>query len=108
VRKGEIWLVKLQDRTGHEQQGTRPGLIVGKSNGLVTIIPLTKNILRDNLAFTKIIDCSPDNGLTQDSVALIFQIITLDESKLIQQKGQIKKELYEEVHDELIRMTKIN
>ncbi len=108
MRKGEIWLVQLKNRDGHEQQGNRPGLIVAKSNGLATVIPLTKNLDRSNLPFTKIIDCSPENGLTEDSVALIFQVITLDESKFVQRKGNIKKELYNIIHEILISMTKIN
>jgi mRNA interferase MazF len=107
MHKGEIWLINLTDGKGHEQTGHRPGLIIGKGNGLITVIPITSNIERANLSFTEIIDCAPQNGLNTDSVALIFQILSLDESRFIKKLGEIPKEKYTSIHGILIEMTKL-
>ncbi len=107
MQKGEIWLIKLDETKGHEQIGTRPGLIIGKGNRLNVIIPITSNLDRSNLSFTEIIDCSKENGLKEDSVALIFQIRSLDESRFIRKLGKIKQEKYEAIHALLIDMTKL-
>ena len=45
--RGEIWLVNLNPRRGHEQAGVRPGLVVSVDPfnhgpaGLVVLLPLT-------------------------------------------------------------------
>ena len=107
MHKGEIWLIDLLDGKGHEQTGHRPGLIIGKGNGLIIVIPLTKNIERANLPFTEIINCSPQNGLTCDSVALIFQIVSLDETRFIKKMGEITKEKHLAINGILVEMIKI-
>ncbi len=105
--KGEIWLIDLTDGKGHEQAGQRPGLIIGKGNGLITVIPITSAIERANLSFTEIIDCTPQNGLKTDSVALIFQIVSLDQSRFKRKLGDITKEKYHPINGILIEMTKL-
>jgi len=107
MRKGEIWLIDLTDGKGHEQQGMRPGLVVGKGGGLIITIPLTSNLDRSNMPFTEIIDCTPHNGLRENSVALIFQIISLDQERFKHKKGEITKEQYETIHSILMDMTRV-
>lgn len=46
MRRGEIWLVSLDPTAGHEQQGTRPVLIVSPSpfnrlTGTPIVLPIT-------------------------------------------------------------------
>ena len=46
MRRGDIWLVTLDPTTGHEQQGTRPVLIVSpaafnKVTGTPVVLPIT-------------------------------------------------------------------
>ena len=47
MHRGDIWLVSLDPSAGHEQQGTRPVLIVSpdafnKLTGLPVVLPITK------------------------------------------------------------------
>jgi len=46
VQRGDIWLVSLDPSAGHEQQGTRPVLIVSpdafnKLTGVPVVLPIT-------------------------------------------------------------------
>ena len=46
MQRGEIWLVNLDPTAGHEQQGTRPVLIVSPANfntltGTPVVVPVT-------------------------------------------------------------------
>lgn len=46
VKRGEIWLVSLDPSTGHEQQGTRPVLLVSPDSfnavtGVPVVLPIT-------------------------------------------------------------------
>ena len=46
MRRGDIWLVTLEPAAGHEQQGTRPVLIVSpgafnKVTGTPVVLPIT-------------------------------------------------------------------
>jgi len=46
VKRGEIWVVSLDPTKGHEQQGSRPVLIVSpdsfnRATGLPVVVPIT-------------------------------------------------------------------
>jgi mRNA-degrading endonuclease toxin of MazEF toxin-antitoxin module len=46
VRRGDIWLVTLDPTSGHEQQGTRPVLIISPDDfnrviGVPVVLPIT-------------------------------------------------------------------
>ena len=44
MERGEIWIVKLPEiADGHEQQGTRPYLILATAINVIVVIPLTTN-----------------------------------------------------------------
>jgi len=92
MKKGEIWLVDLYDGKGHEQKGMRPALIMGNSNGLSIVVPLTTNTNLATLSHTCLIDPAKENGLTETSVALVFQIVSLDQTRFKKQIGWIPKE----------------
>ncbi len=94
-RRGEIWLVDLLDGKGHEQQGRRPAIIVGEANGLVIAIPLTTNLRLVSFDSTMYIEPDRRNRLTQPSVAMIFQIMSLDDRRFIHRIGVVEREQYE-------------
>ena len=92
MEKGEIWFADLFDGKGYEQKGSRPVLVVGNTNKLTTIVPLTKNLNRFDLSFTHIIESTKENGLKENSVVLVFQITTLDNPRFNHKIGRITKE----------------
>lgn len=78
---GEIWLVDLEDAKGHEQQGIRPAIILGISTGMCIVIPLTSNLSSARFSHTYPVTPTPRNGLDNDSIALVFQIVALDSER---------------------------
>lgn len=108
MKKGEIWLVELPEGKGHEQKGLRPALVVGGANGITTAIPLTKNVERLKFSHTLLIEPSKDNGLTEASVALVFQISSLDETRFKKQLGWIPKEQRNAIDELLLSLLEIS
>jgi len=102
MKKGRIWWVDLQDGAGHEQKGMRPCLIAGKANDMIAIIPLTTNMSRINLDCTHAIEPTQENGLREPSVALIYQIRSLDQSRFKNPLGYLSKEEREPI-DEILK-----
>jgi mRNA interferase MazF len=86
LRRGEVWWADLGSYRPLEQTGRRP-VIVWQSDALtktlqsVLVIPLTTNMGRANLAGTAIISSSP-RGLSEDSVALAFQMRAVPKTAL--------------------------
>ncbi len=96
--RGTIWLVELtktpSDIVGHEEGKTRPCLIIVNNQkvGMTTIIPLTGNLNANRFPHTYTLKKSSKNGLTTDSIALIFQIRSLSYERFITYKGEIDKQ----------------
>jgi len=89
--KGEIWLANLPQWTGREQLGTRPVIIMADSKiGMIIIIPLTSNLSSLKYPHTIEIKSSKQNGLDKESVALIFQIKSIDEKRMIHKIGMLE------------------
>ena len=91
--KGDIWLTDLPPGSGHEQFGSRPAIILRDvaENDLIVVIPATKQLSAENFAFTHIIQPTKQNGLDLESVALIFQIRSLDKARFKHRLGKLEK-----------------
>lgn len=90
MKKGDICLFNLTKGLGHEQSGNRPGIVVSNLvNGMLMVIPLTTNL--EALRFSHTLTLIPDNKnkLTSESVALVFQLKSLDKSRVIQKMGVV-------------------
>jgi len=107
MNKGEVWFVDLPEGRGHEQKGERPAIIVGSGNGLIVIIPLTTSFSLFDYPLTRLIEPTKENGLTEDSIALIFQIIALDKSRFKRKMGWITKEHKNAIDDLIKKLLKI-
>jgi mRNA interferase MazF len=92
MRRGEVWLIELGETRGHEQAGTRPGIMIGISNGLAQVVPLTSNIDRADFPHTVIIYPDRTNGLDRMSVAMVFQLVSLDIDRFTQRIGGLSKD----------------
>ena len=107
MKKSEVWFIDLTDGKGHEQKGERPAIVVGKANKMIQVIPLTSNPNRAMLPFTVLIEQKPGNGLSCDSIALIFQITSLDETRFIRKIGEIEEKQQDLMDLEIKNMLKI-
>ncbi len=99
--KGEIAYFDLgtpPGGSGHEQSGNRPGIIISNdandpSNPMVVIIPLTSKSSASRFPFTLLIQSTPSNGLSSNSVAMVFQLRAIDKNRLVNVIGQIEVDI---------------
>ncbi len=103
LKRGEVWLANLNPAQGSEQAGIRPIIIfqndiVSQFSTTTIAIPLTTNQRRASLPICMLIR-QGDGGLSQDSVALCFQIRVLDKTRLIQRLGLLRTEIIAQLED---------
>jgi mRNA interferase MazF len=96
LKRGEVWLAKLNPTQGSEQAGIRPVIIfqndiVSQFSSTTITIPVTTNQRRAMLPICLLIK-QGDGGLVQDSVALCFQMRVLDKIRLVRKLGQLNPE----------------
>jgi mRNA interferase MazF len=108
LKRGEIWLADLNPTQGSEQAGIRPVIIfqndiVSQFSTTTITIPLTTNQRRAALPICLSI-AKGNGGLTQDSVALCFQMRALDKNRLIRILGQLIPELIAQL-EEVVLLT---
>lgn len=102
MNKGEVWLVELPYSGGQEQEGLRPAVIFANTGfGIVTVIPLTSNLQALRFQYTYQIEKSKTNGLSADSIALIFQLRAIDSKRLKKKIGELESKHLKKL-DELI------
>lgn len=92
-KTGDIFLADLDPVRGSEQGRERPVIIfqnpdLRKFTSTYLCIPLTTNLSRMSLPGTCFIK-KGDGGLSQDSVALCFQLRAIDKSRLIKKYGTL-------------------
>ncbi len=93
LARGTVVLVDLEPTQGHEQQGTRPCVVVsdGAVNSnqrfpLIAVVPVTGTSARGALY--------PDlaagaSGLTKPSTALVDQVRSIDKQRIRRRYGQV-------------------
>jgi mRNA interferase MazF len=87
LKRGEIWWADLGAYRPREQTGRRP-VVIWQSDALtralqsILVVPLTTNLDRARLAGTAMIEAT-ENGLSQTSVALAFQMRAIPRSCLL-------------------------
>lgn len=96
LKRGEVWLANLDRTQGSEQAGVHPVIIfqndiVSQFSTTTIAIPFTTNQRRTSLPICMLIK-QGDSRLSQDSVALCFQIRVLDKTRLIRRLGQLSAE----------------
>jgi mRNA-degrading endonuclease toxin of MazEF toxin-antitoxin module len=102
MRRGEVWNIDLGETRGHEQAGSRPGIVIGDSSGIIQVIPLTSNLDRADFPNTMILYPDRKNGLNIASVALVFQITSLDKERFSQRLGTLSHDDIDSI-DHLLR-----
>ncbi len=94
MRRGEIYWADLHPRSGSEQQGRRPVIVVSHDSlneidswRSFVIVPLTTSSRQARRGPSAIPIAAGEGGLEQDSVALCHQVTTLDQRKFGEQIG---------------------
>jgi len=108
VKKSEVWIIELPEGKGHEQRGERPAIVLARANSMLLVVPLTSNMDRAKFSFTELIEQTPENGLSADSIALAYQLSSQDESRLKRKIGNISKEQQDAIDKLILEMLKIS
>ena len=106
--RGDIYLADLNPSRGSEQAGVRPVILVQHQNldrftRTVVVIPVTTNLRRAQIPGTVLI-AAGEGGLSQESVALCYQIVVIDRQRLQRQLGTLSA-VYLQQLGEAIRYT---
>lgn len=95
VRRGEIYYADLTPVVGSEQGGVRPVLIVqndiGNRYSSTTIVCILTSKLKKPFLPTHVY-LGKRFGLTEDTIALVEQIRTIDKARLRERVGKIDDE----------------
>lgn len=88
--RGEIYFLDLRPRSGSEEAGRRPGIIVSHDSfnsvpawQSITVLPLTTSPRWLRPSPTTVLFKRGEYGLPKECAALAHQITTVDRSKLI-------------------------
>ncbi|MFH1247032.1 MAG: type II toxin-antitoxin system PemK/MazF family toxin [Candidatus Micrarchaeota archaeon] len=89
----QIWAVNLEGARGHEQKEERPAIIWKDLDHtkLAIAIPITTTLEREKFPYTHRLSPSVKNGLDKESVALIFQIRSVDKSRFVKKIGSLEE-----------------
>ena len=92
MKRGEVWRVAIPAAPVNAQTGERPAIILQElvfNNSLPTtlIVPLTSKLAASRFDGTVVIQPDQHNGLVAPSVALVFQMRTLDQRNCLKPMG---------------------
>ena len=105
MSRGDVYLADLTPSRGSEQAGVRP-VIVGQRGTLdrftqtVIVVPMTSNLRRSRIPGTLTVPIN-EGGLSQDSVALCYQVVVLDRQRLIRCLGTLSLPYLEKLNEAL-------
>lgn len=109
MARGDVLLISLPISDGREQSGRRPAVAVQTDvagEPMLMVAPITSNLSASRFAFTVKIEPTDENGLTQTSIVMIFQMRAIDKNRIIKKIGRLSDEDMQKVDTEIWRMLK--
>jgi len=104
VRRGEVYRADLVPRSGSEQTGRRPVIVVSHDGfnetpgwGSVIIVPISTSEARGRRGPTVVELAAGAGGLPRTSFAVCHQVTTLDRAKLVKRVGSLPAGVFAEV-----------
>jgi mRNA interferase MazF len=109
MARGDVVIVNFPlpaGRSGHEQTGTRPAVVLQSDNStpnLTTniIVPLTGSLQARRFPHSIIINPSQQNGLSTQSVMLVFQVRAIDKNRILRTVGSLENGYLDQLENEL-------
>ena len=113
MRRGEVWLVRLDPTVGNEIGKTRPAVIVSDDEvgilQLKVIVPITGwNDDFSELEWIVRLEVSDENGLSKLSAADAFQVRSVSQKRLIRRLGTLSDTAMQEIIAALAIILNIN
>lgn len=106
MKRGEIHWAEFEPRSGSEQRGIRPALVLSSDalNGIpgwrsILVVPFSTSGAQARRGPTAVAIAARASGLKADSVALCHQLTTLDRSKFKGYVGMIAPATLQTVED---------
>ena len=100
MRRGEVWWAELRPRSGSEQRGDRPVIIVSHDGfnrtpswQSIIVVPISTSAAQARRGPTAVAIPRGAGGVARASVALCHQVTTLDREKLVRQLGALSASL---------------
>jgi len=109
MARGDILLINLPVSDGREQSGRRPAVAVQTDvlgEPMLMTAPITSNLNAHRFAYSVKIEPSEENGLTQTSIVMIFQMRAIDKNRIIKKIGTLSDADLAEVDAEIWTMLK--
>lgn len=115
MKRGELYWANLAPRSGSEQSGRRPVIIVSHNAfneapawRSAIIVPISTSLIQARRGPTVVALPAGTAGLKSDSVAICHQITTLDRSKLDERIGGLSPEILAQVERALLAAVDIH
>ena len=103
MKKGDVYLVEIPFLGGHEQEGTRPAIILSDTKTPIAIVvPCTSNTHALRFPFTLRIENSKSNGFKELTIALVFHLRSIDKSRFKKRIGSLETKHIRQL-DKMIR-----
>lgn len=104
MKRGDVFWADLAPRSGSEQSGRRPVIVISHDGFNLTetwksviVVPMTTSRTQARRAATTVPIPSWVSGLDTDGTAICHQITTLDRSKLSRQTGSLPPSVLESI-----------
>jgi len=108
VSRGEIYWAQLSPRSGSEQAGRRPVIVVSHDGfnqarnwQSVIVVPMSTSKAQAKRGLTVVEIPGEASGLGRSGVAVCHQVTTLDRSKLTRYAGRLRGEMLQSVEEGL-------
>ena len=97
-KKGSLWVLDFQIRDGREQSGLRPAIVLADTKtDLIVVLPLTSNTSALRFLHTLKIKKSKYNNLEKDSIALVFQMQSVDKKRFVRNIGMLESDYLKQI-----------
>ena len=108
MKRGETYIAELRPRSGSEQAGRRPVIVVSHDGfnqvqgwRSVIVVPVSTSAAQARRGPTAVELAVGAGGLMKPSVAICHQVTTLDRAKLIQRLGTLDAQTLRRVNSGL-------
>ena len=108
MKRGDIYWADLAPRSGSEQQGRRPVVILSHDAfnqtpnwRSIVVVPVSTSSAQARRGPTAVLLPQGTGGLARDSLALCHQVTTLDRAKLTRRIGELPPDFLLQVEEGL-------
>lgn len=106
MKRADVYMANLSPRSGAEQRGHRPVVIVSHDGfnkaprwRSIIVVPVSTSTKQAKRTPTTVSLPAGSGGLSRDSVAICHQITTIDRSKLEREVGTLSKDHMLEIEE---------